>query len=282
VNALEAGFNIVNHATDSYVGEPLEPFALEELLCREVGRGERSPLVHIWRHEYALILGLRDRRLPQAEEAIRTIRSEGCQVAVRNSGGAAVPLDDRVVNVSVIIPNPNNRLDHRPDFERMYLLLRDFLQMEYGLSIDKGEVQGSYCPGEFDLSVGGRKLCGISQRRQTKALIVQAFIVVSGTGEEKALRAKRYYDMAAGGASAQDVRELSFPVVEPKTMVSLEGVLAAAGFDRSEADAGLFIQRMVAYLKKLGGTEVEALRDREPYRSETTTLVRQLQERYDS
>jgi octanoyl-[GcvH]:protein N-octanoyltransferase len=277
VRELQAGFGIINQAVDYYDGEPLEPFALEELLCREIGNGLRPPLVHIWRHEHALILGLRDRRLPHAEKAIHTLRSEGCRVAVRNSGGAAVPLDQGVVNISIIIPNPNHRMDHRPDFELMYRLLRDFVQTEYGISLDKGEVTGSFCPGDYDLSVGGRKLCGLSQRRQIKALIVQAFIVVSGTGGEKGRRAKRFYDMAAGESAAQ-----SYPVVDPNTMISLEEAIAITGQDRSEPVVDELIYRLVDYLNKQGGIEQPSLRDVEPYRTEVPLLVKQLQQRYDS
>ena len=62
--------------------------------------------------------------------------------------------------------------------------------------IDQGEIIGSFCPGEFDLSIGGRKFCGIAQRRQQLAISVQAFLIVEGRGEEKAALARGFYETA--------------------------------------------------------------------------------------
>jgi octanoyl-[GcvH]:protein N-octanoyltransferase len=267
-------FDIIDHATDPYRGEPLEPFALEEILCREVGAGERPALVHLWRHEKALITGLRDRRLPRAEQAIRSLREQGVQVAVRNSGGAAVPLDNGVVNVSLILPNPDRRMDHRPDFERMYRLLKRFVETIYGLRIDKGEIAGSYCPGEFDLSIGGRKLCGISQRRQTKALIVQAFVVVDGTGEERAVRAKSFYDAAVGSTG----EGLEYPIVVPDVMISLQEALEEEGWNASTEH---FVTELIGFLRRSGGRTESGRTTGAPKPTEVASMIKQLKERYD-
>ncbi|UJF31936.1 lipoyl protein ligase domain-containing protein [Paenibacillus hexagrammi] len=136
----------------------LTAFALEELLCRTVGQGA-SPLVHIWRHPRAFVMGLRDSRLPQASAAAEWLQSQGYVTAVRNSGGAAVPLDLGVVNVSLILPKPAGDMEHRKDFELMVSLLRKVMG-SLSQAIDQGEIIGSFCPGEFDLSVGGKSFAG--------------------------------------------------------------------------------------------------------------------------
>ena len=72
--------------------DPLFSFALDELLCRRAGHG--GPAVcHIWRHPQAFVLGSQDLRLPYVREAMEWLGSNGWPVAVRNSGGAAVPLE---------------------------------------------------------------------------------------------------------------------------------------------------------------------------------------------
>jgi octanoyl-[GcvH]:protein N-octanoyltransferase len=174
----------------------LFPFALDEVIGREVGEG-RMPLIHIWRHPRAFVMGLRDRRLPGADKAMNWLREQGYDVAVRNSGGAAVPLDPGVVNLSVILPNPERSLDFRQDFVVMADLIKGALQGS-GVRVAAGEIAGAYCPGDYDLSVDGRKFCGIAQRRLTKAYIVQAFVVVEGSGEERRRLVRRFYDIAAG------------------------------------------------------------------------------------
>ncbi|MEC0244808.1 lipoate--protein ligase family protein [Paenibacillus chitinolyticus] len=192
----------------------LFPFALEELLIRKVGEGA-DPIVHLWRHPQGLVLGLRDSRLPYAPQAADRIGREGRTVIVRNSGGAAVPLDPGVVNVTLITPKPVGKIDFHDDFETMYRFLGGVLA-DWNTGVAKGEIAGSYCPGDFDLSVGGRKFCGIAQRRQARALSVQAFVVVEGTGAEKAAVARSFYDEAGQGAAPD-----SYPDVEPGRMTSL-------------------------------------------------------------
>lgn len=196
-------------------GEILYPFALEELLCRRVGEGN-APIVHLWRHPRAFVMGLRDSRLPHAAKAKRWLESQGYSVAVRNSGGAAVPLDLGVVNVSLILPKKQGQIDFRQDFETMYRLVRDALHTVTP-DVAKGEVLGSYCPGDYDLSISGRKFCGIAQRRQAQAFVVQAFVVVTGSGQAKAELARDFYRIAAEGADG-----ISYPAVQENSMASLQ------------------------------------------------------------
>jgi octanoyl-[GcvH]:protein N-octanoyltransferase len=209
--------------------EVLYPFALEELLCRQVGEGG-VPIVHLWRHPRAFVMGLRDSRLPQARAAKHWLESQGYSVAVRNSGGAAVPLDLGVVNVSLIMPKQQGQIDFRQDFETMYQLLKETLH-SIAPDVAKGEVQGSYCPGDYDLSINGKKFCGIAQRRQAQALVVQAFVVVTGHGEEKAALAREFYKIAADEAG-----DISFPLVTQDSMASLEE-LAGVTDEQSFIDA---------------------------------------------
>lgn len=194
----------------------LYPFALDELLCRRTGQGGPA-ICHIWRHPRGFVMGLKDSRLPGAAEAERLLQTQGWSTAVRNSGGAAVPLDLGVINISLIMPKPNVDSFHfHDDFERMYGLIRHALK-ETGCQVDKGEIQGAYCPGEFDLSIGGFKFCGIAQRRQTHAYIVQAFVVAEGRGQERASFVRSFYDKAAKGKSDSE-----YPSVTEESTASLE------------------------------------------------------------
>lgn len=194
----------------------LYSFALDELLCRRTGQGGPS-ICHIWRHPRGFVMGLRDSRLPEAAEAERLLQSEGWSTAVRNSGGAAVPLDLGVINISLILPKASAGSFHfHDDFERMYRLIRHALK-ETGCRVNKGEIQGAYCPGEFDLSINGYKFCGIAQRRQVHAYIVQAFVVAEGAGQERAGLVRSFYDKAADGPGAKD-----YPLVRDVSTASLE------------------------------------------------------------
>lgn len=206
---------IIDTSSNLLTGEALFPFAFDETICREVGSGRFAPAIHIWRHQHAMILGLRDRKLPHAPEAIRWLESNGFRVGVRNSGGAVVPLDPGVVNLSLILPSDRGKMEINRDFEIMYELMQSCLKPIFP-GIGKGEIIGSYCPGNFDLSIQGKKFCGIAQRRQTKAFVIQAFVLVEGSGEARGEQVKQFYDMASGG----DTR-LKFPIVKPSQMAAL-------------------------------------------------------------
>ncbi|MDQ8738255.1 lipoate--protein ligase family protein [Paenibacillus sp. LHD-38] len=218
----------------------LYSFALDELLCRSTGKGGPS-ICHIWRHPRGFVMGLRDSRLPEAASAEQELQSAGWATAVRNSGGAAVPLDLGVINISLIMPKPSVESFHfHDDFERMYGLIRHALQ-ETGCQVDKGEIRGAYCPGDFDLSINGYKFCGIAQRRQTHAFIVQAFIITEGSGQERARFVRKFYDQAVVGADSKD-----YPIVDADSTASLEQ-LTGLGPDAGE----VFVESVKRIIRSL-------------------------------
>ncbi len=179
-------------------GDVLLPFAVEELECQAVAEGA-PPMLHIWRHERALVLGMRDRRLPHARAAMDEWQARGWSTAVRNSGGAAVPLDAGVVNISMILPSAGRVNLHR-DFAAMAELVGAAVRrLTADAAVQAGEITGAYCPGEYDLAIDGYKFCGIAQRRKLGAYSIQAFVVVEGSGAERARAAETFYRQAAGG-----------------------------------------------------------------------------------
>jgi len=210
--------NILLLDRTQHLEEPdiLYPFALDELLCRHTGKGGAA-VCHLWRHPRGFVMGLRDSRLPHAAEAQQWLESLGYSTAVRSTGGAAVPLDLGVVNISLILPKEGmGDKCFRSDYERMYQLIKLALQ-NTGYTIDKGEIDGAYCPGDFDLSIGGIKFCGIAQRRQAHAFVVQAFVICEGSGKESAELVRSFYERAALGVLQPD-----HPVVTEDKTGSLE------------------------------------------------------------
>lgn len=194
----------------------LHSFALDELLCRQTGQGGPA-ICHLWRHPRAFVLGVRDSRLPSADAAQQKLRSLGYDTAVRHSGGAAVPLDPGVVNVSLILPIGKERAhqDFHEDFKIMVELIRAAL-LDTGCTVEAGEIAGAFCPGDYDLAISGRKFCGIAQRRQNKAFVIQAFVIAEGPGRKRAEMVRSFYDIAGEGASGD------YPRVVPSSTASIE------------------------------------------------------------
>ncbi|MFB9328162.1 biotin/lipoate A/B protein ligase family protein [Paenibacillus aurantiacus] len=260
-------FRIWDRSAVPMEGDVLKPFAYEEWLGREIGRGEQGPGVHIWRHRRGAVLGTRDRRLPHAEDAIRELEHEGWSVGVRNSGGAFVPLDDGVVNVTLLMPNSDGRMEHRADFLRMVRLLSVTLSA-WELHAEAGEIAGAYCPGEFDVAVAGRKFCGIAQRRQVRAVNVQAFVVAGGSGRQLAGVAERFYAIAGGGHTGLD-----YPRIVPASMASIAELAVDPNLN-----AETFVRELKDVLIGLGGVEAPLPM---PPEGEVANLAYKLRERYD-
>ncbi|CAM3412819.1 biotin/lipoate A/B protein ligase family protein [Marinicrinis lubricantis] len=211
--SFEQGIDIINVDLTAEQ-DLLLPFAFEEVLCKQVGKTGR-PALHLWTYPKGLVMGLRDRRLPHAAEAMKFMKERGYETIVRHSGGAAVPLDDGVLNVSLILPKPAGTMDFHRDFDTMVHFMKQAAQY-YNVGFDVGEVKGSYCPGDYDLSIKGLKFCGIAQRRQTKSFVVHAFIIVEGSGSERAQQVKQFYERAAGSDPA-----LEYPRIRPENTGSL-------------------------------------------------------------
>lgn len=292
-------FTAMDSSFEPIVSELYLPFAIDEWMGKKVGAGAEA-FIHLWRFPKGLVIGLRDSRLPHAERALLDFGSGGWGVAVRNSGGAAVPLDEGVLNVSIILPLERGNLDFHDDFEFMIDFIRESLRV-FGIAFESGEVQGAYCPGDYDLSIGGRKFCGISQRRQRSAFIIQAFIVVEGKAEDRAEAARRFYQTASGKNSEnsehseqQEVQRgeeaveeyaephtgpsrAEYPVVRTGTMASLQELVKERG-------TNITVQSLSEAMKQVivsrGGNLSSAHAEELAMTKELSEMIEQLRQRY--
>ncbi|OIB04201.1 ligase [Paenibacillus sp. LC231] len=251
-------------------------FALDELLCRLTGDGGPA-ICHLWRHPRAFVMGVRDSRLPYAPQGETMLRSLGYDTAVRHSGGAAVPLDAGVVNLSLILPfsSAGPAPDFHQDFEIMVELIREALRGT-GQNVDTGEIAGAFCPGTFDLSIDGLKFCGIAQRRQRKAFIIQAFIIAEGSGSERARLVRSFYDIAAAGADPK-----RYPLVEANSTASLEE-LTSIGTGQNAVHAFIAAVKEVIRSWQSGKELTEAAsRFTMPGSEEIRNMAEQMRQRYN-
>lgn len=217
-------WRIVNHREQRESAWPgaLDSFAVDDTLCESVGMEASPPAVRLWVHQKTVVLGIQDSRLPQAGAGIEYLKAQGYTVIVRNSGGLAVPLDGDVLNISLILPINNVFMDIDRGFETMQSLVTSMLQ-PFGANVEAREIVGSYCPGRYDLSIGGKKFAGISQRRKKGGMVVQTFLLAAGSGQGRAEVIKEFYRRAApGDATAHKPR----PVIRPGIHASLSESLS--------------------------------------------------------
>ncbi|MGJ5713039.1 lipoate--protein ligase family protein [Staphylococcus auricularis] len=237
-------FNGVNwrYVDHSYGLEPIQSFAFDDTFSESVGKELSSNVVRTWIHQHTVILGMHDARLPFLSDGIRYLTDEqGYNAIVRNSGGLGVVLDQGVLNISLIFKGMNEiTIDEA--FTVMYLLVAKMFEDE-DVDIDTYEVEHSYCPGKFDLSINGRKFAGISQRRVRGGIAVQVYLCVEGSGETRAEMMKTFYDRALQGVETK----FQYPSIVPEDMASLETLL---GHQITVQDV---MFRLLYAIKNMGG-----------------------------
>lgn len=193
------------------------PFAVTDVLTEEVGVKEDS-FLHFWQLPSTLILGMKDMRVPYLQEALKAVNHLGYHTIVRNSGGLGVIADDGVLNISYIFKK--NEQIHLTD--EAYVLMYQLTQKAFPeLEIDAFEIHDSYCPGTYDLSVNGKKIAGIAQRRVKNGIAVMMYLSVNGDQSKRGEIVKNFYQHGLVENFGQD----GYPPVNPDSMTTVSQVL---------------------------------------------------------
>jgi octanoyl-[GcvH]:protein N-octanoyltransferase len=200
--------------------QALQSFGFDDTLCASVGAGKAPATARTWVHHHTIVLGIQDTKLPFLTEGVQYLKEMGFQAIVRNSGGLAVVLDEGVLNISLIFPEAEKGIDINRGYETMWTLIRRMFA-DFPVRIEAREIVGSYCPGTYDLSIGGKKFAGISQRRLKKGVAVQIYLCVNGSGAGRAELVREFYERARKGQQTK----FSYPEIVPEVMASLEELL---------------------------------------------------------
>lgn len=210
-----ATWHWLDQTDPSESGSVITAFAMDDTLCQLAGQQQNTGYARGWVHQPTVVLGIQDTRLPSIQEGIRFLRDQGYDVIARNSGGLAVVLDEGVYNLSLIFPEDKG-LSIDCGYEQMVSLVRSLFP-EAGEGIEAGEIPTSYCPGRYDLSIGGRKFAGISQRRIRGGIAVQIYLAIAGSGSKRAELIREFYTLSAAGGEVK----FQYPRIEPEKMASL-------------------------------------------------------------
>jgi octanoyl-[GcvH]:protein N-octanoyltransferase len=198
----------------------LESFAMDDTLCALVGAGRTSAVARAWVHHQTIVLGIQDTKLPFLKQGIDVLKEHQFQAIVRNSGGLAVVLDEGVLNLSLVFPEKDRKIEINRGYDTMWELIKHMFK-DFEVEIEAREIVGSYCPGSYDLSIAGKKFAGISQRRIRNGVAVQIYLCVSGSGQDRAQLIKDFYQAAIAGGETKYI----YPDIQPEVMASLEELL---------------------------------------------------------
>lgn len=216
VNDYTHPFLLFDDLPEIYTSHRFAPFALTDALIKEAGR-RQQPILHFWQTTPLVVLGMMDTKLPYLSEALPFLEQQAYAYMVRNSGGLAVVGDEGVLNFSMFFPEEKDRLTIDEAYMRMHAVIQEAFS-ECDPPIQAYEIEDSYCPGDFDLSVAGRKIAGISQRRIKGGIAVMIYLSVKGDQRRRAELVRDFYALGLKNTASR----WSFPSIDPDCMTTLE------------------------------------------------------------
>ena len=169
-----------------------------------------------------VILGKLDTVLPGFSAGEAYLRSQGLPVLIRKAGGLGVVCDDGVLNLTFLVSKHHPRYGGlHASYTMAVELITAFLK-PLNLAIEVKAIPQSYCPGDYDLSVGGKKFAGIAQFRSKDAVMVMATLAVCGDQEQRCRLMKGFYERA------NLHHDPSYPTVDPAVMSTLSALSGQA------------------------------------------------------
>jgi len=195
-----------------------QPFAMTDVLTTYSGQ-KKQPLIHFWQLSPTMILGMKDTRTPFLKAGIAVLKEQHYQVVVRNAGGLGVMADEGVLNVSLILPNSST---HPCSIDAGYQLMWHWVKQTFPeTTIEAYEVSESYCPGQYDLSIKGKKFAGIAQRRVKNGIAIMIYISVTGNQQKRGEIVRQFYQTSLKEAFGTN----GYPPVNPASMDNLATLL---------------------------------------------------------
>lgn len=119
----------------------------------------------VWESTPSIVLSSKDSRLPNARSAADHLATKGWPVVTRKTGGSAFPQGPGIINISLLLNSA--RTEQANNIDAGYELFCAFCQRALsliGVDTQTGSVPASFCDGRFNITAGGRKLAGTSQR----------------------------------------------------------------------------------------------------------------------
>lgn len=200
----------------------LASFAIDDAIATSVGLANVPATIRFWVHPNTLVLGIPDARLPYLQEGLHFLQKNHHHAVIRNSGGLAVLLNEGVLNVSLIVANDDKVSIHN-GYDMMLGLIQA-LFAPYTRDIQAYEIKGSYCPGDYDLSIDGKKFAGISQRRVRNGIAIQIYVDIEGSSKERAGLVRDFYRKS----KKEDATSYPYPEVHPAVMASINELLGTS------------------------------------------------------
>jgi len=165
-----------------------QAFDREAELLKQIQNGSLSQCLLLWRPADQTVVLPASKKWLAHPELVTQLHTSGWDIVSRRTGGAPVPQNAGVINVSHIY-----LWDHQEPYstglayQALCRALGLFFQ-SYGLEVDIHATPSSYCDGDYNLNINGQKIVGTAQRvmmksNQEKIVLAQACILIEADFE---------------------------------------------------------------------------------------------------
>lgn len=158
-------------------------FAKEAQFIAQIKQDELSQCLMLWQAKTPTLVLPAGNKWPESNTLKQALAEQSWQVLSRRTGGAPVPQSPGIVNLSHIYLWPEKTpYSTATAYVHLCTVLNDFFS-QYGLESSAAATPFSYCDGDYNLNINGRKIVGTAQRvilkkGGRKIVLAQAFILI--------------------------------------------------------------------------------------------------------
>lgn len=164
-------------------------FAKESVLLEAIQAGQLQQGLILWqccRNTLVLPAGNKWQQTEGLRDALADL---GWQLFARKTGGAPVPQTQGVINVSYLYALPEGQSYSIPEAYRSFCATLTAFFQHFAISVDCHATPGSYCDGDYNLNIAGKKVVGTAQRVVLKqgggkVVLAQACILIDVNPEQ--------------------------------------------------------------------------------------------------
>ena len=164
-------------------------FEKESQLLKHVQSGELSQVLMLWQAKTPALVLPSGKKWPHSDELENALQTIGWRLLARKTGGAPVPQLPGIINLSYIYQWPSKGpYDIKLSYQNLCSVLTQFF-ISLGVKTDIHATPHSYCDGDYNLNIEGKKVAGTAQRVVLKkdggrVVLSQACILVDVTMHE--------------------------------------------------------------------------------------------------
>lgn len=213
------------------------PTAAEGIARERALLAAARPAILIWQPlAPALVIPESWTRRDGVRAAEAPLAAAGWPLVARASGGGAVPQGPCTLNLAVVLPlAPGFRIE--TGYHLICGMLSEALT-RFEIDADTGPVEGAFCDGAWNITVGGRKLAGTAQRWRagngTGAALLHAALQLAPLPASAWAALDTLHQVAglSGGPCPQAHATLADLIPETMRVAAFAGALARAAEDR--------------------------------------------------